>query len=285
MSHLTKFFFALFLSLIITGCAIDVSPRSFVYQAKAKAPLDTTGLHAAANKDEISIGITTVEMTNAQGLTLTGVAVNYPEPVANIVFFGGNGMSISQANGYLHRLGQLPANILWIDYQGMGASDKAAQIEIDNLKQDALQVFDYAKEVFPQDLPTIVHGLSMGSLIATFVATEREVSGLVLEGAINGVPDLVDNMIPIWSKLFTNVNLHPKLAEIDNGVLLEQYKGPLLLIVGEKDRTTPVKFTEQLYRLSPSDNKSMYIAPDADHGTTMKKPGTIKKYRDFVASF
>lgn len=285
MSLFSKFFSVLVLSLIIAGCAIDVSPRSFVYQAKTKTPLDTTGLHAAANKDEIAIGITTVEMTNAQGLVLTGVAVNYPEPVANIVFFGGNGMTISQANGYLHRLGQLPANILWLDYQGMGASDKATQIEIENLKQDALQVFDYAKEVFPQDLPTVVHGLSMGSLIATYVATEREVSGLVLEGAINGVPDLVDNMVPIWTKMFTSVNLHPELAEIDNGVLLEQYQGPLLLIVGEKDRTTPVKFTEQLYRLSPSDNKSMYIVPEADHGTTMKKPGTIKKYRDFVAAF
>lgn len=285
MTHLSKLLFVFSFSLVLGGCAIDVSPRSFVYQAKETTPLDTTGLHAAANKDEISIGITTVEMTNAQGLNLTGVAVNYPEPVANIVFFGGNGMAISQANGYLHRLGQLPANILWIDYQGMGASEKADHIEIENLKQDALQVFDYAKDVFPQDLPTVVHGLSMGSLIATYVATERDVSGLVLEGAINGVPDLVDNMVPLWSKLFTNINLHPELAEIDNGILLEQYQGPLLLIVGEKDRTTPVKFTEQLYRLSPSDNKSMYVVPEADHGTTMKKPGTIKRYRDFVASF
>ncbi len=285
MTHLSKLFFVFSFSLVLVGCAIDVSPRSFVYQAKEKTPLDITGLHAAANKDEISIGITTVEMTNAQGLNLTGVAVNYPEPVANIVFFGGNGMAISQANGYLHRLGQLPANILWIDYQGMGASEKADHIEIESLKQDALQVFDYAKDVFPQDLPTVVHGLSMGSLIATYVATERDISGLVLEGAINGVPDLVDNMVPLWSKLFTNINLHPELAEIDNGILLEQYQGPLLLIVGEKDRTTPVKFTEQLYRLSPSDNKSMYVVPEADHGTTMKKPGTIKRYRDFVASF
>lgn len=276
--------FTFLLTLAIFGCAIDVNPRSFVHQANKKAPLDISGLHAAANRDEIAVGITTVEMTNAQGLSLTGVAVHYPQPVANIVFFGGNGMTISKANGYLHRLGQLPANILWVDYQGMGASDKADRIEIESLKRDALQVFDYARDVFPQSLPTVVHGLSMGSLIATYVATERETDALVLEGAINGVPELVDNMVPVWSKLFTRVNLHPELAKIDNGILLEQYTGPLFFIVGEKDRTTPVTFTEQLYRLSKSDNKTLYIVPDADHGTTMKKEGSIRRYREFIAT-
>lgn len=283
--HALRIFLFVFTSAwLVSGCAIDVSPRSFVHQAEQPTPLDTTGLHSAATKDALSVGITTVEMTNAQGLTLTGVAVTYPEPVANIVFFGGNGMAISKANGYLHKLGKLPANILWIDYQGMGASERAEKMVIDNLKKDALQVFDYASEVFPRELPTLVHGLSMGSLIATYVATEREVDGLVLEGAINGVPELVDNLIPLWSRLFTRVNLHPELAGIDNGVLLEQYHGPLFMLVGEKDRTTPVQFTEQLYRLSPSENKAMYVVPEADHGTTMKQPETLQRYREFVTS-
>ena len=60
-------------------------------------PLDTTQLHQRVNEDEAEVSITTVELTNAQGLTLKGVAVSYPNPVVNIVFFAGNGYHITKS--------------------------------------------------------------------------------------------------------------------------------------------------------------------------------------------
>ncbi|GGW84103.1 alpha/beta hydrolase [Alteromonas halophila] len=282
MSNTRFFMFAFLIAIFASGCAIDVSPRSFVQQASEKTPMDTTGLHAAAEKDEVTIGITSVELTNAQGLVLKGLAVTYPDPIANIVFFGGNGMTISKSNAYLHRLGMLPANILWIDYQGMGASERAEKVTLDNFKKDALQVFDYASDVFPTNLPTLVHGLSMGSLLAPYVATKRDVDGMVLEGAINGVPELVDNMVPFWSKPFTKIDLSPEMARVDNSVFIEQYTGPLLMIVGEKDKTTPLSFTQRLFQVSPSDKKFLFIVPKATHASTMKNNETIEQYREFL---
>lgn len=282
MNNARVLLLCLITTIVLSGCAIDVSPRSFIHQAHEKQPIDTTGLHAAADKDEITIGITSVELTNAQGLALKGLAVTYPDPVANIVFYGGNGMSISKANSYIHRLGMLPANILWIDYQGMGASERAEKVTLENFKKDALQVYDYASDVFPTNLPTLVHGLSMGSLLAPYVANKRKVDGMVLEGAINGVPELVNNMVPAWSKPFTRIDLSPEMARVDNSVFIEQYKGPLLMIVGEKDETTPVYFSQRLYEVSPSDKKFLFVVPGANHRSTIKSDQTISKYRDFI---
>ncbi|NMH59940.1 alpha/beta hydrolase [Alteromonas ponticola] len=280
--HVLKLFSSLCLLALVTGCAIDVSPKAFIHQDKQPLQLDTSSLQKAIQRDEAQVSITTVQLTNAQGLELVGVAVSYPQAKANIVFFGGDGQTINKGSGLIHRLGQIPANILWVDYQGMGASSKADKLKVANLKSDALQVYDYAKQVFPQRLPTLVHGLSMGSLMATFIASERPVDAIVLDGALNDLPSVVTNMMPSWSRLFTTLDIHPDLANMSNVEAIKDYKGPVLFLVGENDRITPVAFVEQVYRATPSDNKALYVIPGQTHFHDMKQEATIQRYREFV---
>ncbi|MCW8109839.1 lysophospholipase [Alteromonas ponticola] len=267
-----------------SGCAIDVSPKAFIHQDEQPLQLDTSSLQKAIQKDEAQVSITTVQLTNAQGLELVGVAVSYPKAKANIVFFGGDGQTINSGSGLIHRFGQIPANILWVDYQGMGASGKAEKLKVANLKSDALQVYDYAKEVFPKRLPTLVHGLSMGSLMATYVAAERPVDAIVLDGALNDLPSVVTNMMPSWSRIFTTLDIHPDLANMSNVDAIKDYHGPVLFLVGEKDRITPVAFVEQVYRAAPSEHKVLYVIPGQTHFHGMKQEATIQRYREFVES-
>ncbi|MDP6879764.1 MAG: alpha/beta hydrolase, partial [Alteromonas macleodii] len=93
-------------SVSLIGCAINVSPSAFFYQDTQQKPLDTTKLHAAIQKDKTSAGITRVEVKNDAGLTLRGVAVSYPDPIVNIVFFADNRMPVSENNSVIHRLGK-----------------------------------------------------------------------------------------------------------------------------------------------------------------------------------
>ncbi len=272
------------LLILVSGCAIDVSPKAFIHQDAKPMQLDTSSLQKAIQRDEAQVAITTVELVNAQGLELVGVAVSYPKAVVNIVFFGGDGQTINNGSAIIHRFGQIPANILWVDYQGMGASGKAEQIEVANLKADALLVYDYAEEIFPNRLPTLIHGLSMGTLMASYIASERQVDGLVMDGALNDLPSVVTNMMPGWSRPFTSLKIHPDLANMSNVEALKNYHGPLLVLVGEKDRVTPVAFAEQVYRAAPSENKAMYIIPEQTHFHAMKQDATIQRYREFVES-
>lgn len=278
-------FWALCFSVGLSGCAIDVSSGSFVHQDPSVLPLDTTQLHQRVNEDEAEVSITTVELTNAQGLTLKGVAVSYPNPVVNIVFFAGNGMSISNSSGLMHRFGQIPANILWVDYQGVGASQKAASMRMANLKADALQVYDYGRSVFPDKLPTVVHGISMGSIVASYVASVRDVDGLVLDGPINRITDVAQNMVPSWTKYFTYLEVSADLALVDNADYIRNYHGPLLILTGRDDQLTPVKFGRELYDTSTSLNKEIIIVPGAGHGETMEHRRVAPKYREFIESF
>lgn len=272
------------LSLLLSGCAINVSPATFIKQDQSVTPMDTTSLHARVNRDDASMGLTRIKLTNGQGIILRGIALSYPDAIANIVVYPGNGMTVTKANAFLHRFSKLPANVLMMDYQGMGASEKAKKIKVSALREDALQIYDYAHEVFQNDLPVVVHGVSMGSILAAFVASEKAMDGVVLDGAIDSVPTLVDNLMPVWSKIFTRVVVAPELANIDSSDYVREFHGPLLILAGENDTLTPISDAQSLYQQSPSDNKTLLIIPEATHAKTMNYDKTIAGYREFIGA-
>lgn len=281
---LRKLILSALVCLFVSGCAINVSPSAFFYQDSAQKPLDTTKLHAAIQQDGTSAGITRVEVKNTQGLMLRGVAVSYPDPIVNVVFFADNRMSISENNSVLHRIGKLPANILWLDYQGVGTSEKAKNLSIDAIKQDALTQFDYVKNTFDNSLPTIVHGRGIGSYFASYVAANRQIDGLVLDGAFNNISDLIANMVPGFSNSFTSMRLHDEVHSMQIAPILRHYDGPLWLVVAEKDKITPYPISQQLLDVSASDKKRISIIPGVTHSATLRSDFAISEYRRFLSS-
>ena len=272
------------LCLCLSSCAINVSPSAFFYQDTNQKPLDTTKLHAAIQQDKTSAGITRVEVKNNQGLMLRGVAVSYPNPMVNVLFFADNRMSISENNSVIHRIGKLPANILWLDYQGVGASEKSNDLSIDAIKQDALTQFDYVKNTFDNTLPTIVHGRGIGSYFASYVAANRQIDALVLDGAFNNISDLIANMVPGFSNAITSMRLHDEVHSMQIAPILRHYDGPLWLVVGEQDKITPYPISQQLLAQSASEAKLISIIPGATHNATLRSDYAISEYRRFLAS-
>lgn len=270
--------------LCICSCAINVSPSAFFYQDTKQQSLDTTKLHVAIGQDKTTANITRAELTNAQGLTLRGVSVSYSEPMVNVLFFADNRMSISDNNNLLHRLGKLPANVLWFDYQGVGASERASKLSINAIKQDALIQFDYIKRIFDNALPTIVHGRGIGSYFASYVAANRSIDALVLDGAFNNISDLIANMVPGFSNAITNMRLHDEVHSMQIAPILRHYDGPLWLVVGEQDKITPYPISQQLLATSSSESKRISIIPGATHSATLKSDYAVSEYRRFLAS-
>lgn len=267
----------------LSSCAIDVTSKAFFYQDSAPTPLTITTLHAHINSDETSAGVTRVELKNGEGITLRGVAVAYAEPVANIVFFPDNRMPLSENNGLLHRVGSIPANVLWMDYQGVGSSDKSSMFRIDNVKADALITFDYVKGAFDNSLPTILHGRGIGAYFASYVAANRQIDGLVLDGAFNDISDYIANMMPGLSNSITSMRLQSDVHNMQIAPILRHYDGPLWLVVGEKDVITPPAVSEALLAESLSARKHLSIIPNARHKNTLMSPYAVEEYRRFLS--
>jgi hypothetical protein len=269
--------------LLLSGCAINLTTDSFVYQDKAvEAQLNLTEIKTKITDDNGLINLNQVEVITSDNIKLKGVEFLHNNAIANIVLFGGNGMKISKANGILNQFSQLPANIIWFDYRGVGVSEKHEQLRVRDLQQDALVVYDFAHKHFSNDKPVLIHGISMGSLLATFVAGQRPIDGLILDGAISTVPDLIDNITPTWSKIFSTIVVADELNEIDNIELIKKYHNPLLFLASENDEVTPVNFSQALLQASDSREKSMAIIQNIGHGQTMKTEQALKQYIAFI---
>ena len=274
---------ALILLFLLSGCAVNITADSFIYQDdEVEAQVDLAQIRGKVTHNSILINISEVALTTQEGSVLKGVKLLRQDAVINIVFFGGSGMKISQSAGILNQFALLPVNVIWFDYRGVGVSEKNRSITVADLQNDALNIFDFANKNLPENIPTAIHGLSMGSLLASYIASERTIDGLILDGAISTVPELVEQVVPSWSKLFSTVTVSPELAEINNVELIKGYSKPLLFLAGSEDNTTPVKFAQELYEAAKSQNKTLAIIPDTKHGQTMKKPQAIKAYSIFI---
>ena len=86
------------------------------------------------------------------------------------------------------------------------------------------------------------------------------------------------------TKTFTFLKVSPELAIIENDDFIRQFDKPLFLVVGDKDRTTPITFSRELYEVSPSMDKWIYVVPGGKHNKSMTYPDVKGQYRMFVRS-
>ncbi|KPH64570.1 alpha/beta hydrolase [Pseudoalteromonas porphyrae] len=224
-----------------------------------------------------------ITIASQDGIQLRGTLITIDNAKATILYFGGNQFRVNIAGGEpATALLPLQTNILMIDHRGYGLSD--GKPTIDNLKQDALTVFDFAKQHSELvNAPIIVHGHSLGSMIASYVASQRSVAALVLEGSVTNVEQMTQSRIPWYAKPFIELNYSPELRKIDNLKVMEQYTAPLLIITGEKDTQTPSSLAKDLYAHSASKHKQLYIAQGKHHGDALDGAELKKHYEVLLA--
>lgn len=223
-----------------------------------------------------------IELTTSDGVHLAGARIASPEADVDIVYFGGNVSRIDDYGDELARaLSSLRANLYLFDYRGYGRSGGTPTIE--SSKSDALAIYDYVRRHAAQR-PVVVHGFSLGSFMAGYVASQRPVDGLVLESTAPDVQRWATNGVPWYAKPFVRLKIAPALLAESNERVVRDYCGPLLLVTGSRDRVTPPKFSQALLAASASANKRVVIAQGADHGDAMMKPDAVRAYAAFVDS-
>ena len=119
---------------------------------------------------------------------------------------------------------------------------------------DALAAVDWLKK--DSALPIIVHGFGASAGIAAEVAGTRELPGLVLEG-------------PPASETMTRI--------------LGDYRGSILFVVGEKDRTTTAEISVKLHDdAGVSPWKRVVVVAGKKHGDAMSSGVAGASYRELV---
>ena len=128
----------------------------------------------------------------------------------------------------------------------------------------------------------VVWGHSLGSFLATHVAQQRSVAGVVLENPATNVDGWVDHLIPWYVRLFLGVDVDPALKAEDNVARVRSLDAPLVVVAGKEDNVTDPAMAKQLYQKAGSAQKTFVLVPDGGHNDLYEEADVQKAYADLV---
>ena len=228
-------------------------------------------------------GVTLNEMyfPVADSVQLNAWHLTQPDARATVLFYGGNGFYLVQSLGYIQALTDYPVNIFMFDYRGYGRSGGKPSVAA--FKQDALAAYRVVTDSLgaaPDRL--IVHGHSLGTFLASRVAAEKQVAGVVLENPATDVDGWVDSVVPWFVRLFVDLEVDEALQGESNVAALQEIDVPLLIVGGEKDNVTNPDMARTLHEKAASPSKNLVIVEDGSHNELYEAASYRSAYRALV---
>lgn len=205
-----------------------------------------------------------VQFQSGDSLRLNGWFIKNNSSNRTILYFGGNGFVMVTSFHIINSIIDQNVNLFVFDYRGYG--ENPGKPTVAGLKEDGLAAYAFLvneKQVNPREL--IIHGHSMGSFIASYVASKHDAAGLVLECPITDTKDWTGRLIPWLLKPLVKFNIEPVLLENSNLERLSIIEKPLLILAGEDDQITPPGMAEKLFEIAKSSDKQIIIIENGGH--------------------
>ena len=159
------------------------------------------------------------------------------KPLSWIVIFHGNAGSACDRMYYVDLFQDIPANIVILEYPGFGKDGRKPGEEI--ILSEAFDLIKHIQKVQSEKLPIYLLGESLGTGVATWLAAEEEVQGLILISPYTSFVDLAVAhyfWLPV-NLLLKNRFLADKWAKNVNSKVLAFH--------GMKDTIIPIKFARR----------------------------------------
>jgi alpha-beta hydrolase superfamily lysophospholipase len=266
------------LALLLQGCAISVGERNIIMQDEQVVVLSPADINTMKQLKS-GLEVTHLKLKRNDGATADGVWIKQAGSKAVIIYFSGNAMRIKEDYAsLLPELLKLKTDVVWLDHRGTGGSN--GEPSVDNLFKDGLETYDYVTS--RTDKKIVLHGMSLGSFVAGSIASNKPIDGLILEGSATNTDDWIDASMPWYVKMVTNVSIEGQLKTAGNSKVVQQYSGPIFIIIGEDDKVTPANLSEKLYQQSISTDKHILIVKGRRHGDVLRDDGAKAALRGFI---
>ena len=217
-----------------------------------------------------SISLQPVDLRTHDGLTLRSWYHPPAEGKPVIVYFPGRDGDLIRKPAHLFQLAKEGYGLTLAGYRGYGGNPGQPSEQLFYRDATALLTQLSAKGLTPDG--TVLYGYSMGTGVASYVATTAQARALILEAPFTSFPDAVARQVP-WVPLWlvrSRFDTRSRIREIDV---------PILLLAGQNDTVTPPFFARKLASLSERFS-DLQILPGANH-LNIGRHGAV----DLVAGF
>jgi fermentation-respiration switch protein FrsA (DUF1100 family) len=198
----------------------------------------------------------------ADGLRLHGWLLHHDQPRHVLLYVHGNAGNVThRAAAAQHLSERYQASVFVFDYRGYGRSEGTPTIP--GLLDDARAARAYLAEregVAERDV--ILLGESLGGAIAVDLAAGDGARALILQSTFSSLREVAAAHYPaiLVDTLVAN--------RLDSAAQIANYRGPLLQVHGEADRTIPIALGRELFDAA-NEPKTFVALPGHDHNDSL----------------
>ena len=186
-----------------------------------------------------------------------------------IIYFGGNGESI--VHSAPDHLKNFPQHTVYlVNYRGYGGSSGTPDEQ--GIYSDALHIYDQLK---PQHKTISVIGRSLGSGVATYIGSKREINKMGLITPYDSIESIAKFHYPIFPTSLLITDKYDSIGRIKN------IKAKTLIILAENDSIIPLENSERLINKFPPQQIKVEVIKNSGHNNLSR----TKKYHALLKDF
>jgi pimeloyl-ACP methyl ester carboxylesterase len=211
------------------------------------------------------------EGVKLEGWVLTNAEISSNEDAPVLIYFGGNGEDVVTMLPKLEKFGA--ATTYAFNYRGYGHSEGKATQE--SLFDDALAIYDYISAQYAADARIVIVGRSLGSAVAGYLATQRDIHGLILLTPLRSAIANGKRMLPFLPVKY--LISHP----FDLTTMAKDFTCPVLVLIAEADTLIPPSDSQQTYHAITSPKRLVKLS-GVGHGNVFDNPNALKAVQQFL---
>jgi len=248
---LTNIFLILFITYVSFGLLLYVMQSSLLYFPTAAIK---------HSYDEITF--------SHKGVKIKATVLNRGMKKA-IIYFGGNAELVIQ-NAAVFSTAFPDHTIYLVNYRGYGGS--TGKPEENAIYSDAVYIFDQIK---PEYTEISIIGRSLGSGVATLLASKRDINKLVLITPFDSIQNVAQQHYPIYPMSLMLKDKYDSLSRV------KSISAETLIIYAENDEVINIRRTSRLIKEFPVSQVTVKMIKNAEHNSI----SNYEEYYLFLRNF
>ncbi len=209
-----------------------------------------------------------ISMKN-DGETINIIVLNEGQSKA-ILYFGGNAESMSESADYI--AAQFPKFTVYLmDYRGYGRSSGVSSEKA--YYSDALKLYDMVKK---NHTDISVGGRSLGSAVAVYLASQRDVAKLALITPFDSIVNVAQARYPFYPVSFL---LRDTFDVVDR---VKEISAPTFIVFAQQDQVIPRIRTEKLIEAFPKTQLKIDMIKNRGHADISSDERYYRIMQDFI---
>ncbi len=187
-----------------------------------------------------------------------------------LIYFGGNAENVAYNIDDFKRLFS-ERTVYLINYRGYGGSSGSPHEE--GLYSDALFVYDH---FLKRHSSAAVMGRSVGSAVATYLASRRDTEKLILVTPFDSAVSVAKNLYGFFPM---SLIIQEKLDSVGRAAKIT---ADTLIITADEDKIIPYKNTAKLAKAFKKEQLQMALLKEVGHNTVHLHPDYRKIIKEFI---